>query len=112
MQLNFGYHVRALLLARTTSQPLQGAPSALRVPRASDFPRSHARIGITTVLSAHTMYGYDRERFDDAQRHDARRRHARHPPLPDDDTRPMLNVYETESLALGTRLFIPKTSNL
>ena len=54
MTLNFGYHVRALLLARTTSQPSQGAPSALCVPRVSDFPRSHARIGITTVLSAHT----------------------------------------------------------
>ena len=55
MTLNFGYHVRALLLARTTSQPSQGAPSALCVPRVSDFPRSHARIGITTVLSAHTI---------------------------------------------------------
>jgi hypothetical protein len=53
MQLNFGYHVRAKPLTRTTSQPSQGTPSALRVPRASDFPRSHARIDITTVLSAH-----------------------------------------------------------
>ena len=45
--------VRAELLTRTTNRSSQGAPSALRVPRASDFPRSHARIGITTVLSAH-----------------------------------------------------------
>ena len=52
--LNFAYHVRAQLLTRTTKRPSQGAPSALRAPRASDFPRSHARIGITTVLSAHT----------------------------------------------------------
>ena len=52
--LNFGYHVRALLLACTTTRSSQGAPSALRVPRASDFPRSHARICITTVLSTHT----------------------------------------------------------
>ena len=52
--LNFGYHVRALLLACTTTRSSQGAPSALRVPRASGFPRSHTRIGITTVLSAHT----------------------------------------------------------
>ena len=33
--------------------PRREAPSALRAPRASDFPRSHARIGITTVLSAY-----------------------------------------------------------
>jgi hypothetical protein len=37
--LNFGYHVRAELLTRTTSRSSQGAPSALRVPQASDFPR-------------------------------------------------------------------------
>ena len=35
-------------------------------------------------------------RFDDAQRHDARRRHARHPPHPDDNTRP--NVRRKRSL--------------
>ena len=35
--------------------PRREAPSALRAPRASDFPRSHALIGITTVLSAHTI---------------------------------------------------------
>ena len=46
--------VRAWPLTCTTSRPSRGTPSAMRVPRASDFPRSHARIGITTVLSAHT----------------------------------------------------------
>jgi hypothetical protein len=56
--LNFGYHVRALLLACTTTRSSQGAPSALRVPRASGFPRSHTRIGITTVLSAHTTVAF------------------------------------------------------
>jgi hypothetical protein len=50
MTLNFDYHVRSKPLTRTTSQPSQGTPSALRVPRASDFPWSHARIDITTIL--------------------------------------------------------------
>ena len=58
-----------------------------------------SRSGSAIDCPSYHLYGYDRDtlrrrpttrrsttviRFDDAQRHDARRRHARHPPHPDD----------------------------
>ena len=49
-ELNFGYHVRTKPLTCTTSRPSRETLSAMRVPETSDFSRSHARIGITTIL--------------------------------------------------------------
>ena len=58
--LNFGYHVRAELSTCPTKRPSQGAPSALRAPRASDFPgETHALISplyYTTHHSCITRY--------------------------------------------------------
>ena len=49
-ELNFGYHVRAWPLTCTTNRLSRETLSAQRVPETSDFSRSHARIGITTIL--------------------------------------------------------------
>ena len=49
-ELNFGYHVRAWLLTCTTNRLSRETLSLQRVPEPSDFSRSHARIGITTIL--------------------------------------------------------------
>ena len=85
---------RALLLSSSDTQRL--------VPRARR-QLLLSRSGSAIDCPSYHLYGYDRDtlrrrpttrrsttviRFDDAQRHDARRRHARHPPHPDDNTRP------------------------
>ena len=99
-------------VAQSTRQQLAG-PGAVRERRAlllssSDtqrlVPRARrqlllSRSGSAIDCPSFHLYGYDRDtlrrrpttrrsttviRFDDAQRHDARRRHARHPPHPDD----------------------------
>jgi hypothetical protein len=85
---------RALLLSSSDTQRL--VPPARRQLLLS-------RSGSAIDCPSYHLYGYDRDtlrrrpttrrsttviRFDDAQRHDARRRHARHPPHPDDNTRP------------------------
>ena len=85
---------RALLLSSSDTQRL--------VPRARR-QLLLSRSGSAIDCPSFHLYGYDRDtlrrhpttrrsttviRFDDAQRHDARRRHARHPPHPDDNTRP------------------------
>ena len=88
-------------VAQPTRQQLAG-PEAVRERRAlwlssSDTQRVSRRVRRQLLLSwsgsaidcpSFQLYGYDRERFDDAQRHAARRRPARHPPRPNDDTRP------------------------
>ena len=62
---------------------------ARRRPQLTRGPTTcgHRRFELLASCVYAAMYGYDRERFDDAQRHAARRRPARHPPHPDDDTR-------------------------
>ena len=83
---------RALLLSSSDTQRL--VPPARRQLLLS-------RSGSAIDCPSYHLYGYDRDtlrrrpttrrsttviRFDDAQRHDARRRHARHPPHPDNST--------------------------
>ena len=86
-------------VAQSTRQQLAG-PEAVHARRAlllssSDTQRVSRRVRRQLLLSwsgsaidcpSYQLYGYDRERFDDAQRHDARRRHAR--PLPTPTTTP------------------------
>ena len=64
------------------------SPSCCQRPSgpAASAPRCCSVSGNAIDCPSCQLYGYDRGRFDDAQRHDARRRHAR--PLPTPTTTP------------------------